>query len=122
MSSPVKHTQGSSTYTVASVLKDGTNLTNHTGTINNDIAKNITWVDGYDGAAPVDTALPITNLSEYWIYTYAASGGTRSSWVQKFSAGAIPNADGFIFKISCLLCSKICSHCSVMSVESVTNC
>ncbi|KGL58802.1 hypothetical protein PHEL85_3072 [Polaribacter sp. Hel1_85] len=93
MGSPVKNSTGAANYTVASIFKDGTNPTNHTGIINTNIAKDITWIGGYDG----DTTDPIS-LAEHWIYTYAANGGSRASWTQKFSAGNIPNTDGFIFK------------------------
>ncbi len=91
--SPVKTAVGATTYTVANVLKDGTTPTNFTGTIGTDIAKNINWIGGFDG----DTTDPIS-LAERWIYTFAASDGNRSNWVQQFSSGAIPNTDGFIFK------------------------
>ena len=91
--SPVKPTTGATTYTVDEILKDGTIQTNHTGTIGVDIAKNINWVSGFNG----DTTDPIS-LADYWIYTYAASGGTRASYVQQFKNGAIPITDGFIFK------------------------
>ena len=96
--SPVKNSSGAANYTVASVLKDGTNPTSFNGTINNTasgIARDITFDSGtYDGSFASE---PIT-LADYWMYTYAASGGTRASWVQKRSTGTIPNSDGFIFK------------------------
>ena len=91
--SPVIATASATDYTVADIFKDGTTATNHTGIIGTDIAKDINWVSGYDG----DTTDPIS-LADYWIYTYAASAGTRSTWTQKFSTGSIPNTDGFIFK------------------------
>ena len=95
MGSPVKSASGSSTYTIADVFKDGTNLTSFAGTVNTDIAKDITFLGGlnYDG----DTTDPIT-LADYWMYTHASSDGGRSAWVQKRSTGTIPNTDGFIFK------------------------
>ena len=93
MGSPVINTAGSSNYTVATIFKDGTTPTNHTGVVNTDIAKDINWISGYNGT----TSDPIS-LAEYWIYTYAANAGTRASWSQKLSSGAIPNTDGFIFK------------------------
>ncbi|WP_159951932.1 T9SS type A sorting domain-containing protein [Polaribacter septentrionalilitoris] len=96
--SPVKNSSGAANYTVASVLKDGTNPTSFNGTINNTasgIARDITFDSGtYDGDF---STTPIT-LADYWMYTYAANGGTRASWVQKRSSGPIPNTDGFIFK------------------------
>ncbi len=96
--SPVKSSSGSLTYTVADILKDGTNPTTFAGNINNTasgIARDITFDSAtYDGDF---TTTPIT-LADYWVYTYAASGGTRADWVQKWSNGTIPNTDGFIFK------------------------
>ncbi|ARV05438.1 hypothetical protein BTO04_01450 [Polaribacter sp. SA4-10] len=93
MGSPVINTAGASNYTVATIFKDGTTPTNHTGVVNTDIAKDINWISGYNG----DTSDPIS-LAQYWIYTYAANAGTRASWSQKLSSGTIPNTDGFIFK------------------------
>ncbi|WP_347174382.1 T9SS type A sorting domain-containing protein [Polaribacter uvawellassae] len=93
MSSPVKTNSGSSNYTVASVFKDGTTETNYSGIVNTNIAKDITFISGYDG----NTTDPIS-LAEYWIYTYAANGGTRAGWAHKSSTDSIPNTDGFIFK------------------------
>jgi hypothetical protein len=95
--SPVKNSVDSATYTVADILKDGTVPTNHDDDVNTDIAKDINWIGGYDGNFTNSPTNPIS-LANYWIYTYASNGGTRSSWAQKFSGGTIPNADGFIFK------------------------
>ncbi len=99
--SPVKSSDVSANYTVADILKDGTNPTSHDGVINANtstgIAKDINWIGGYDGNFTNSPTDPIS-LAKYWIYTYAASAGTRASWDQKFSDGEIPNADGFIFK------------------------
>ena len=92
--SPVISSAGSANFTVANILKDGTIPTNFTGTINADIAKDITWIGGYDGNFENS---PIS-LAHYWIYTYASNGGTRSDWSQKYSFSPIPNTDGFIFK------------------------
>ncbi|PWG04736.1 T9SS type A sorting domain-containing protein, partial [Polaribacter aquimarinus] len=99
--SPVKNTSGATNYTVASVLKDGTNPTNFDGVINastaTGIAKDITFIGGFDGNFINSPNVPI-QLADYWMYTYAANGGTRASWVQKRSNTPIPNTDGFIFK------------------------
>ncbi len=90
-SSPV-NTIGGTTYSIETVLKDGTTPLDASTAIGT-IAKDITFVAGYDG----DTTDPIS-LAEYWIYTYAASGGTRAGWEHKYRAGTIPQTDGFIMK------------------------
>ena len=91
MSSPV-NTIGTSTYTIENVLKDGItavdDLTNIGG-----IAKDISFVSGFDGAATD----PIS-LADYWIYTYSPSGTGESNWGQKYKNGTINRGDGFIFK------------------------
>jgi hypothetical protein len=92
MSSPV-NTSGLATYTLESVLKDGTTALDATSEIGT-IAKDITFINGYDGNF---SGSPI-QLAEYWIHTYSTGDGTRSNWVQKFKNGAIPQTDGFIFK------------------------
>ncbi|WP_298880863.1 T9SS type A sorting domain-containing protein [uncultured Polaribacter sp.] len=91
--SPVVASSGDSTYTVGDILKDGTNPTVFNSDIGTSIAKDITWVTGYDG----DITDPIS-LANYWVYTYAANGGTRSTWAHKYDNLTIPNTDGFIFK------------------------
>ncbi|QOD60894.1 discoidin domain-containing protein [Polaribacter haliotis] len=93
LSSPVKNSAESTTYSVGSILKDGTTLTNHSGTVGVNIAKDINFVGGYDG----NTTNPIS-IADHWIWTYAAFSGGRSNWTQKYKGGAIPNTDGFIFK------------------------
>ena len=84
MSSPV----GGTTYTIASVLKDGTNATSATST-----PLDINFVSGYDGA----NDSPI-KIADYWIYSYASADGSYSNWVQELSTGAIPVTDGFTIK------------------------
>ena len=96
MSSPV-NTVGTSTYTLSSVLKDGTNPIDELSSISNSIAKDIHFIGGYDGSYDVNNNAPIS-LAEYWIYTYAAGDGNRSNWTQKGKDGIIPETDGFIFK------------------------
>ncbi|MDT7830920.1 Calx-beta domain-containing protein [Flavobacteriaceae bacterium S356] len=76
---------GSNTYSVADILKDGTNPTSELST-----PLNINFIGGFDGNAATS---PIS-LAEYWIYTFGAS----ASWDQVFSNGTIPQTDGFIFK------------------------
>ncbi len=95
MGSPVV-TPSLNTYSVATVFKDGTNPTSFNGVIGqgaSDIARDITFVSGYDGSVGV----PI-NLADYWVYTFASANGTQSSWSQKFRSGTIASTDGFIFK------------------------
>jgi len=94
MSSPV--VSATSTYTVADVFKDGTQPTSadfsqETGT---DIAKDITFIDGYDGN---HNGSPI-QLADYWLYTYSPSSDGRSNWTHKYEDGTISRGDGFIFK------------------------
>ena len=89
--SPVNST-GLSSYTVADVLKDGSAPLDATSTIGNsatDIAKDITFIGGYDGDGTTD---PIS-LAEHWVYSY-----NSGAWVQQLSAGTLGQADGFIFK------------------------
>ncbi|WP_158839079.1 T9SS type A sorting domain-containing protein [Polaribacter sp. L3A8] len=84
MSSPVT-TPGTDTYSLATVLKDGTTP--------ND-PKVITFVTGYDGSV---NATGIS-LADYWIYTYAAGNNGRSNWEHKYRRGTINKGDGYIFK------------------------
>ncbi|PQJ68567.1 T9SS type A sorting domain-containing protein [Polaribacter butkevichii] len=96
LGSPV-NTIGKTNFTVASVLKDGTKPLDATSTIGNgstNIAKEITFVTGYDGDY---TKSPI-EIAEYWIYTYAASADGKSNWLQKFKGGIIAQTDGFLLK------------------------
>jgi len=87
MSSPV-NTVGQNTFTIADILKDGTNPTSNSSEI-----VDINFVDGFDGSA----TSPIS-IADYWIYTYASADGTRSNYVQKRSTGIIPQTDGFLMK------------------------
>ena len=107
MSSPV-NTIGESTYTIETVLKDGTNPLDDTteiGETKTSVAKDITFVGGYDGSYydedenddNDDDLLPIS-LASYWIYTYAPGSNGRANWSQKGNDGEIPQTDGFIFK------------------------
>ncbi|WP_298767117.1 T9SS type A sorting domain-containing protein [uncultured Polaribacter sp.] len=95
--SPVTSSSGAAVYTVADILKDGTNPTSFNGIVggagNTGIAKNITYVGGFDG----DTTDPIS-LADYWMYSFAPASGGRANWIQKRSTGTLANADGFIFK------------------------
>lgn len=90
LSSPV-NTTGNSNYTVASVLRDGTEPTSTTST-----PKTIEFIDGYDGKKGTNTT-PIS-IAEYWIYTYTKGDGGRSDWTTKGSTGIIGQIDGFTLK------------------------
>lgn len=96
MSSPV-NSVNKNTYSLESVLKDGSNPIDANSAIGNSIAKDITFIGGYNGAYDVGNILPIS-IAEYWIYTYSSGNGNRSNWTQKFDDGEIPQTDGFIFK------------------------
>ncbi|WP_139956875.1 T9SS type A sorting domain-containing protein [Flavicella sediminum] len=91
LSSPV-NTTGETTYTIESVLKDGTAALDATTPIGS-IAKDINFIAGYDGA----TTDPIS-LADYWVYTYSPSADGRSNWLHKYENGTIPQTDGFIMK------------------------
>ncbi|WP_218598661.1 T9SS type A sorting domain-containing protein [Polaribacter sp. NJDZ03] len=93
MSSPV-NTFGQTTYTIESVLKDGSNVLDATSTIGTQIAKDITFISGYNGTWSTD---PIS-IADYWVYTYANGNGGRSNWEHKYKNEEISETDGFIFK------------------------
>ena len=86
MSSPVG--DGSGSYTIADVLKDGSTLTSETST-----PLNINFISGYNGAK----TSPIS-IAEYWLFSYASAEGSYSNWVQNLSSGSIPSTDGFLLK------------------------
>ncbi|WP_242177212.1 GEVED domain-containing protein [Polaribacter marinus] len=91
MSSPV-NTIGKNTYSIEEVFKDGTNTLTAEGKIGqgtDDLAKDITFVEGYDGSptAPI-------SLADYWVYTF----GSNAIWEHQYKDGEIPQTDGFIFK------------------------
>jgi hypothetical protein len=95
MSSPVT-TVGANTYSLSTVFKDGTNPLSDSGIVGQgatDIARDIDFIAGYDGA----TGSPI-QIPEYWIYTFASADGYRTYWNQKGKDGSIAPTDGFIFK------------------------
>jgi len=91
--SPVVSNQGSSTFAIKDIFKDGTVPTNHSGIVNTDIARDINFISGFDG----NTSSPIS-LAEYWMFTNSPIGGNPSTWSQQLSTGQISNTDGFIFK------------------------
>ncbi|AQS94913.1 hypothetical protein BXQ17_12845 [Polaribacter sp. BM10] len=95
MSSPVR-TVDLQTYSIESVLKDGTNPVSFTGVVGqgaSNIARDINFVGGYDGS----TGTPI-NIADYWIYTFASTRGQRSNYEHKYKSGTIAPTDGYIFK------------------------
>ncbi|MBI9040832.1 choice-of-anchor D domain-containing protein [Lutibacter sp.] len=88
-SSPVIKTGATvgSTFTVADVLRDGTNP-------NAFPLPNISFVGGYDGAI----GFPL-KIAEYWIYKYANdSHNNYSKWDQIKSTGALIAGEGFLMK------------------------
>ena len=91
MSSPV-NTIGKKTYSLESVLKDGTIPTHATSNIGI-IAKDINFVAGYDG----NVTNPIS-IAEYWVNTYSPNSNGRSNWLQKYKSGTVQKGEGFIFK------------------------
>jgi uncharacterized repeat protein (TIGR01451 family) len=74
-SSPV----GVSSYTVAGVLKDGTNSLN---------PQNINWIGGYDGAP----TSPIS-LASYWIFKYQNLSSNYANWSNVGSNGVLNDKD-----------------------------
>ncbi|WP_166387716.1 T9SS type A sorting domain-containing protein [Polaribacter sp. 11A2H] len=84
MSSPVT-TLNEDTYTIESVLRDGT-IAN--------TPKEIKFVGGYDGAF---TGSGIS-LADYWVYTYAPASNGRANWAHKYKKGIIDRGDGYTFK------------------------
>ena len=82
-SSPVT-TVGQNTFSVASVMKDGTIATSEDS---NPLDMNFT--NEMDGT----TGTPIT-IADYWIYSY----GSSSDWVQTRKNGSLLPANGFTFK------------------------
>ncbi|QVY63992.1 cadherin-like domain-containing protein [Polaribacter sp. Q13] len=96
MSSPVN--SSGSTYSIEDVLKDGTIPLDATSVVGTTIAKDITFVSGYDGTYDETTNTVAISLADYWIYTYAPGSTGRANWVHKWRAGTIDRGDGFIFK------------------------
>jgi len=82
-SSPVT-TVGQNTFSVASVMKDGSIATSADSN-----AMNMNWTNDMNGSP----TSPIT-IADYWIYSYRSSG----NWVQTKKDGILNPADGFTFK------------------------
>ena len=84
MSSPVT-TLNADTYTLESVLRDGTTA---------NTPKEITFVGGYDGSFTGSSI----SLADYWVYTYAPASNGRANWSHKYKGGLIDRGDGYTFK------------------------
>jgi hypothetical protein len=91
-SSPVTAALGNTTFTVETVMFDGTTPTSENSTIKNINFLPFTGFDSLNGA-PTD---PIT-IAAYWIFSYF-NGVDRNDWVNKQNTGAINTAEGFIMK------------------------
>lgn len=86
-SSPVGPVNGSvnnNTYTVASVMKDGTNPASPSP---------INWVGGYDGA-PTN---PIS-IARYWIYKFQNVSSAYANWTQVLETGVLNPSQGYTMK------------------------
>jgi hypothetical protein len=85
-SSPVSSNAATQTYTVGSVLKDGTDASNPV---------NINFVGGYNGD---NTTTPI-QIANYWIYKYANDDHDNySKWNQIGSTGSLKAGEGYLMK------------------------
>jgi len=81
---PINSTANNTDYTVAQVLKDGTNANN---------PQSITWVSGYNGAPTT----PIT-LSNYWIWMFDNQVEDYGSWQHVLQSGSIRVGLGYTMK------------------------
>lgn len=94
-SSPVGPINGSvnnNNYTVASVMRDGTNPASPTP---------INWVAGYDGAPTT----PIS-VARYWIWKFQNVTGVYANWSQVLETGTLSPSQGFTMKGSGALTPK----------------
>jgi hypothetical protein len=91
-SSPVTAALGNTTFTVETVMFDGTTPTSENSAIKNINFLPFTGFDSLNGA-PTD---PIT-IAAYWIFSYF-NGVDRNDWVNQQNSGAINTAEGFIMK------------------------
>lgn len=82
-SSPVSSSQNYLSYTIADVMKDGTNL----------IPQNIQWTTGFDS---LETT-PIT-LSNYWIYKFQNLSPNYANWTFVGENGILNAGQGFTMK------------------------
>ncbi len=92
-STPVVAALGNTTYTVESVMKDGTVPTSENST-----PKEINFVD-YTGALSTLNGLPTDpiTIASFWINSYF-NGVDRDDWVQQIHTGNINIGEGFIMK------------------------
>ena len=94
--SPVKEI-GKETFTVKSVMKDGTTPTKVDDfTYSPPDINFISYNGNYNSYNGDHTTSPIT-ISNYWIYSYI-NGLSEASWVQEFETGNFDPAEGFILK------------------------
>jgi len=81
---PINATANNTDYTVAQVLKDGTDANN---------PQSITWVSGYNGAPTT----PIT-LSNYWIWKFDNQPEEYASWQHVLQSGSVKVGLGYTMK------------------------
>ncbi|MFN8274431.1 MAG: choice-of-anchor D domain-containing protein [Flavobacteriaceae bacterium] len=80
----INATSNNNAYTVAGVMKDGTNPNN---------IQNINWTTAYDGAA----TSPVT-LSSYWIFKFQNLTPQYANWSAVGQNGSLSAAQGFTLK------------------------
>ncbi len=78
------NTTNNNSYTVNSVLRDGTNPAN---------PQNITWTNSINGSPTT----PIT-LSNYWIYKFQNTSNSYANWTQIKQNGSLNAGQGFTMK------------------------
>jgi len=86
-SSPVgvpNNTTNNNTYTLNSVLRDGTNPAN---------PLNINWVTGFNGAPTT----PIS-ISTFWLFKFENAGNNISNWIHIGETGSVDAGKGYIAK------------------------
>ena len=81
---PINGTTNNNTYTVATVMRDGTNPASPTP---------INWVGGYNGAP----TSPIS-VARYWIYKFQNVTGVYANWSQILETGALNPSQGYTMK------------------------
>jgi hypothetical protein len=81
---PINGTTNNNNYTVAEVMRDGTNPSSPAP---------INWVGGYDGA-PTN---PI-NVARYWIWKFQNVTGIYANWSQIFETGSLSPSQGYTMK------------------------
>lgn len=81
---PINSSVNNSNYTVATVMRDGTNVVSPTA---------INWVAGYNGS-PTN---PIS-VARFWIYKFQNISGDYANWTQVLETGALSPSQGFTMK------------------------